>query len=127
MGLGSITNTNPTAWGLPVHGGRVHPDRTIVPGPKPFEAAPGVVPYHRYLQAQNQLARLDTVANTPTRPVERGCDRVELSQQAELMAPLLPKLGEVLPVTPPARQVPKIIVTQQQVIAATGRLLDQFA
>lgn len=127
MGLTPITYTNPLAWARPVHGARVHPDRVIVPGPKPFDAAPGVVPYHRYLQAQNQIDRLQSGAQSPKCPIERGCDRAELSDQAQSMARLLPTLGEVLPVTSSPKQLTQIIVAQQQIAPATGRLLDQFA
>lgn len=127
MGVSSVTYSNPSAWGLPVHGARVHPDRVIVPQPKPFDAAPGVVPYHRYLHAQNQIAQIESDMQPPIRPVERGCDCAELSDQARSMARLLPKLGEVLPVTPVAQQVTQIVTTQQQIVPATGRVLDQFA
>ncbi len=127
MGVSSVTYSNPYAWGLPVHGARVHPDRVIVPQPKPFDAAPGVVPYHRYLQAQNQIAQIQADALNTACPIKRGCDCVELSDHAQSMARLLPKLGEVLPVTPMAQQVTQIVTTQQQVVPATGQVLDQFA
>lgn len=110
-----------------MHGARVHPDRVIVPHPKPFDAAPGVVPFHRYLQAQNQIAQCQADALNTACPIKRGCDGVELSDQARSMARLLPKLGEVLPVTPTARHHTQIVTTQQQIVPATGRVLDQFA
>lgn len=126
MGVSSASNTNPAAWGLPVYTGRVYPDRVVVPQPKPFQAVPGLVPYHLYLHAQNQIAQINAEIRPTIHQVERGCDCVELSDQARSMPRLLPKLGEVLPVSPPPLQVQRIITTQQQIVPATGRLLDQF-
>ena len=76
-----------------MHGGRVQPQRVVVPMPKPFDAPPGVLPYARFLQTQNRTEAFQ--GNTDAcNPIVRGCDRVQLSPSARL----LPKLGEVLPV-----------------------------
>ncbi len=126
MGTGTITNTNPIAWGLPLHGGRVHPDRVIVPIPRPFDVAPGMVPFHRYLQAQNQIEQVSDAA----RPIEqprRACDCLELSGSDATGPGLLPKLGEVLPVGPQASAELRVQDLRQRVVPATGRLLDLFA
>ncbi|MEX0875955.1 MAG: hypothetical protein WD114_00725 [Phycisphaerales bacterium] len=123
MSVGKIANT--------IYGPHlVNPDRVIVPspcprktvpGPKPFDAPPGVVPYHRYLEAQNRIDRLGDEGALRS-PVCRPCDRVDLSPAARL----LPPLGEVLPVTPIETAPVEIEQTRQAHAPATGRLLDIY-
>ena len=121
MGHLSITNTNYAMWGLHTHGGRVHPDRVIVPMPKPHDSAPGVVPYHRYLQTQNQIERIAPMDQHAQR-VERSLDSVELSSTAKL----LPRLGDLPAPDPRVESTIRVEQVQQQIIPATGRMLDQY-
>ena len=98
----------------------VTPDRVIVPMPKAFDAPPGVKPFHRMLEVQNLL-----VANTPAperAPIAREHDSFESTKTIGL----LPKLGEVLPVTPIANEPVKVQRTTQVQQPATGRLLDLY-
>lgn len=90
-----------------------------------YNAPPGAAPFDRFLQA-NRLAN-------------RGLDTFELSKihihdesststpAAPMSTPLLPNLGELLPVVP----TPKIAVNEtrqyQQLVPATGRALDLYA
>jgi hypothetical protein len=109
-----------------MHGGRVHPQRMVVPMPKPFDAPPGVLPYARFLQTLNRAEAFQS--NTDAcKPIVRGCDRVQFSPSARL----LPKLGEVLPVqgviaSAPTQAQPIHQQVRQQVIPSTGRLLDVY-
>lgn len=95
--------------------------RPIVPGPKPFDAPPGVVPFHRALEAENLASRREAnqtpAASTPCRPR----DQVIFSEPAKL----LPTLGEVLPVTDIHESV-TIETTRQVQLPATGRVLDLY-
>ncbi|MGJ8636670.1 MAG: hypothetical protein ACSHX5_07475 [Phycisphaerales bacterium] len=90
-----------------------------------FDAPPGAAPFHRFLQA-NRIA-------------DRGFDSFELSEvhvhdetphgsnTAAMTTPLLPNLGEVIPVEPR----PKVSLNEtrhyQQMVPATGRVLDLYA
>lgn len=95
-------------------------DREVVPNRKPFESLPGVVPFHRLLKAEN-LAEQSEI-----QPV----DRVEIPRPRDTFEPsstgLMPKLGEVLPVTPVSMAPIKVQETRQVQIPATGRLLDVY-
>jgi len=98
----------------------VTPDRVIVPMPKRFEAAPGVMPFHRMLQAENLSAR-NEIQPVDRAEISRPKDRFESSSTG-----LLPKLGEVLAVTPFAAAPVKIEQSRQVQLPATGRLLDIY-
>lgn len=127
MGHTPITNTNPHMCGLWAHGGRVHPDRVIVPTPKPHDAPPGVMPFHRYLQSLNQnLNQHETQcpvepANHPE-PLQRSPDTAELGGRVQL----LPKLGDLPAPTPAIESALRIEQVRQQHVPATGRVLDLY-
>lgn len=126
MSLGRIENT--------VYGPHpVNPDRCVVPapcrrgvvpGPKPFDAPPGVVPFHRTLEAENLASQREhrraCPGNEPPNTC-RPCDQVTLSEPVRL----LPTLGEVLPVTDIHESV-TIETTRQMQLPATGRVLDLY-
>ena len=79
----------------------------------PYDAIPGVIPYHRFLES-NRLSRPD--------------DTFERSTPAETTtAPLLPKLGEVLAVEPRVKAETRQETLFQQHIPATGRVIDLYA
>jgi len=98
----------------------VTPDRVVVPMPKRFEASPGVMPFHRMLEAENLANR------TEIQPV----DKAEIPRPHDTFEPsstgLMPKLGEVLPVTPIAIAAIKVQETRQVHIPATGQVLDLY-
>lgn len=106
-----------------MHGGRVTPDRIIVPQPKPHDAPPGVVPYARFVQAQNQIEAIEEseIESTPTR-IQRGTDRTDFSTFAKI----LPKLGILPPVAQSPEVASEIRQVQQQVVPATGRIIDAY-
>ncbi len=126
MSLGRIENT--------IYGPHlVNPDRRVVPalcrhgvvpGPKPFDAPPGGIPFHRALEAENRADRREHRRACPgdePRKTFRPCDRVILGQPVHL----LPKLGEVLPVTEIHESV-AIETTRRVQLPATGRVLDLY-
>lgn len=121
MGHTPIANTNPHMCGLWAHGGRVHPDRVIVPMPKPHDAPPGVMPFHRYLQSLNQIERQGESANRPE-PIQRAPDTAELGGCVQL----LPKLGDLPAPTPAIESALRIEQVHQQHVPATGRVLDLY-
>ena len=99
----------------------VTPQRVVVPMPKRFEAAPGVMPFHRMLEAENLVPK--PKIQLPDRPaISRPSD----SYQPGSSAKLLPKLGEVLPVTPIAPAAVKVEQVRQVQLPATGRVLDLY-
>ncbi len=120
--------TNPSAWGLPTHGARVHPDRVVIPKKVPDATTP--TRFARVLQDTNQT------------PYALGLQARELSEDAVIYRPdcaskgvhsgsdagskLHPTLGEVLPVDADPTQINRIITTRQQIQPATGRALDLY-
>ena len=127
MSVGTTQSTSRLIGAINTHTGRVHPDRVIVPQPKPFDAPPGIQPFHRYLEALNR--RIDQEGNDPCRcQIMRGADQyIHIPDQSSgSTARLLPTLGEVLPVAP--RVVPSVIerAIRPVEIAATGRVLDVY-
>ena len=119
----------------------VTPDRVIVPEPKPFDAPPGVVPFHRALESAN-LAHQDRVIIPAPAKIQRGVDVYTpsdemMNRSADAPNPvtsghcsagsgLLPKLGEILPVQSPAPTQIRVQQTHQVQIPATGRVLDLY-
>lgn len=87
-----------------------------VPQRDPYTAAPGTVPYHRFLEANRKIE-----------------DLVDLSQacnaqnDATPATPLLPKLGEIIDPQPRPMVVAHEIQLHQQMVPATGRVLDTYA
>jgi hypothetical protein len=83
-----------------------------------YDAAPGVVPFARMLQAQNRIRRVEPV------------DTFEPSSSAPSSTipnvQLLPKLGEVLPVEQRPETQRVITEQHQQTVRATGRVLDLY-
>ncbi len=125
MSIERTENTIIPAIVNPAH--LVMPQRMIVPMPKRFEAAPGIMPFHRMLEAQNLVPK-PTPAPNPTHTSEapaitRPRDTYQPSGNE---AKLLPTLGEVLPVTPTTPPAIKIEQTRQVQLPATGRLLDLY-
>ena len=105
----------------------VTPDRVIVPMPKRFEAAPGVMPFHRMLEAENlvskpEIQRVEQVDRVERAEIARPRDTFEPSKAIGL----LPKLGEVLAVTPIALAAIKTEQVRQVQLPATGRVLDLY-
>lgn len=90
-----------------------------------FEAPPGAAPFHRFLQA-NRIA-------------DRGFDTFELSTihihdesptdspTAPMPTPLLPNVGELLPVEPSPTIALNETRQYQQMVPATSRVLDMYA
>ncbi len=101
----------------PIH--LVTPDRTVVPMPKPFDAPPGQVPFHRMLRAENLAENQTKIYNVPK--INRPCDCYEPSNTSPSTAP---KLGEVLPVSTPASQMAPSPSPTHPVIPQTGRMID---
>lgn len=124
MSVGRIENTI-----NPLH--LVTPERVVVPAPsnrqvipmkKPFEAGPGVVPFHRMLEAQNLIPKVRS-AMSERIETARNADRFESTQ----MMPskpihLLPTLGEVFAITPHAKSATDKTTAPPK----TGRLLDLY-
>lgn len=107
--------------GLWAHGGRVHPHRVVVPTPKPHDAPPGVVPFYRFLQSQNQIERPVEATKHPE-PIQRSPDSVEMRREVGL----LPKLGELPEVEAAAQTRVRTEQVRQQHVPATGRVLDLY-
>lgn len=119
MSIGRSENSINPAMVNPAH--LVTPQRVIVPMPKRFEATPGVMPFHRMLEAENLVPK--PKIQLPDRPaIIRPSD----SFQSGSSAKLLPKLGEVLPVTPIAPAAVKAEQVRQVQLPATGRVLDLY-
>ncbi len=119
MSIGRSENAINPAVVNPAH--LVMPQRVVVPMPKRFEAAPGVMPFHRMLEAENLIPKPGI--ELPERPaIIRPRDAFESGSSAKL----LPKLGEVLPVTPMAPAAIKVEQTRQVQLPATGRVLDVY-
>lgn len=90
-----------------------------------YNAPPGAAPFHRFLQA-NRLAN-------------RGLDTFELSKihihdesststpTPPMSTPLLPSLGELVPITPRPMVAVNETRQYQQMAPATGRVLDLYA
>ncbi len=87
------------------------------PALEPYAAPPGSVPYHRYIQAQNNIARLDD-PHAP-RPIE--------PEPAD-HRPDAPRLGDVSPIPDrpsgptPDEMRPRHVSEYRE--AMTGRLVD---
>ena len=101
-----------------------------IPPPHPcgdaFGAPPGAAPFHRFLQARRlERDTIDTFELAPVRlpPETPGPPDVHPDQGPGL----LPPLGEVRPVEPPARVARTIERVQRVHVPATGQLLDHFA
>ena len=117
MHVGPAENTNPAAWGLPAHGGRVHPDRIVVPKPVHDATTPTPRPFARVLRDINQT------------PYALGPQAHGLSHDAVIYRPscahkaghaaastgttLHPTLGEVLPPDADPKQALRIVTTRQ--------------
>jgi len=101
----------------PIH--LVTPDRTVVPMPKPFDAPPGQVPFHRMLRAENLAENQTTVYDAPK--INRPCDCYEPSNTSPSTAP---KLGEVLPVSTPSAEIAPSRSSALPVGPQTGRMID---
>ncbi len=119
MSIGRSENSFNPALVNPAH--LVMPVRVIVPMPKRFEAAPGVMPFHRMLEAENLVPKPKIQPPEPPAIV-----RPRDTYQPGSSAKLLPKLGEVLPVTPIAPAAVKIEQVRQAQLPATGRVLDLY-
>lgn len=104
--------------------------RAVVPHPKPFDAPPGVRPFHRALEAQNIAEPRDIRSGVESghdlAPVTRPGDRGEVSWHARLMPTLGVKIGEILPVIPDAPIVIEIEESRQVHTPATGRSIDLY-
>jgi hypothetical protein len=127
MHVGPIANTNPAYTGIPAHCGRVHPDREIVPTPIISEGSPGRRQFAKVLRDDNQTPY---AIGQQARDLRDEAVIYHASQSATNLSHsqtgLLPKLNELLPVTPAAKQSTRIETTHQQVIPATGRSLDLY-
>ena len=89
------------------------------------EHAPGVRPFVRVLRDESQPPyALGTQARgLSSDAVIYRPQRAQVTPSASA-AKLLPKLNELTPVMPTPQQAMRITTTQQQVIPATGRVLD---
>ena len=128
MHTSPITDMNPAAWGLPAHGGRVHPDRVVVPKPVHDASMPTPRAFARVLRDVNQT------------PSAMGTQARGLSHDAVIYSlrnagitgtrpnwnSNHPTLGEVLPVDAEPKQAMRIVTARQQILPATGRLLDTY-
>tara|TARA_A100001391_G_scaffold201614_1_gene189090 strand:- start:47 stop:424 length:378 start_codon:yes stop_codon:yes gene_type:complete len=116
----------------PIH--LVTPDRTVVPMPKPFDAPPGQVPFHRMLESENRADnmaenRAGHLANRITQDaptqINRPCDCYEPSNTSPSTAP---KLGEVLPVSTPSAEIApsrsSALPVGPQAVSPVGRMID---
>ncbi len=86
-----------------------------IPSRDPFTATPGTIPYHRFLQSNRAI---------------EAQDRVDLSsacKDTSMPTPLLPNLGEVIEPTPPPKVATSETRVHQQLLPATGRVLDIYA
>lgn len=126
-----IANTNPYLHGVTAHGARVHPHRVVVPTPKIHDAPPGVVPFHRFLESLNQIDRAAPHRREPTpapadaADISRAPDRETRSEKSPGYR-LLPTLGD-LPAPDASIETPiRIEQVRQQVVPATGRVLDLY-
>lgn len=100
--------------GLPAFNPHVYPHAV-----RAYDAPPGAVPFARMLEAENRARRVEPIDSfEPSRP----CPNPTASP-----VPLLPKLGEVLPVDPEPETRLMAIEQRQLTVPATGRLLDLFA
>lgn len=88
----------------------VTPERVVVPMPKGFDSPAGIMPFHRMLEAQNQVNGAQI--RSQRAPIVREPDSFEptsvnqsnpVSQSPDTQSP---KLGEVSPVEIPAPQAP---------------------
>jgi hypothetical protein len=124
MSYDRAINTNPSAWGLPPHGARVHPDRVVVP--KKVDEANTPTKFARVLREINETPyALGTQARVLTE--EAVVYRIQSPTKARAHGSgLLPSLGEVLPVDAAPEQVNRIVTTRQQIQPATGRTLDLY-
>jgi len=105
----------------PIH--LVTPDRTIVPMPKPFDAPPGQVPFHRMLQAENLAeSRVNRIAHQNP-AISRPCDCYKPSNESPATS-TAPKLGEILPVSTPTTQYTPSRSPALPVGPQTGRMID---
>ncbi len=97
-------------------------DRQVIPAPRPFDAAPGVVPFHRMLESLNRVPKVDEAEQTRNQ-IPRGADIVELSSAMTNT----PKIGEVLPVTPIAPSQPPQVAQKPHIEPPmTGSVLDLY-
>gem|GEM_PF-3169078 len=96
-------------------------NRQVIPSQKPFDALPGLVPFHRMLRAEN-LVPQERVEQAIQIEASRSADRFEPSSGVGL----LPKLGEVLAVQPVSQAPIQINESRQVQQPATGRLLDLY-
>lgn len=135
VSVGPIANTNPFLCGPCAHGARVHPDRVVVPTPKPHDAPPGVVPFHRFLESLNQIDRAAPHRREPTpTPTPAPADAADISRAPDPetrseKSPgyrLLPTLGDLPAPDAPIETPIRIEQVRQQVVPATGRLLDLY-
>ncbi len=106
----------------------VMPQRMVVSMPKHFEAAPGIMPFHRMLEAQNLVPKPVPTPkiHPPHTPEAPAITRPRDTYHPANGAKLLPTLGEVLPATPTAPPAIKVEQTRQVQRPATGRLLDLY-
>ena len=118
LAMSNIRFENSTS---PVH--LVTPQRVVVPMPKPFDAPPGVVPFHRMLRAEN-ISNPTKIQHTI--PIEFRRQVADTFEPAIASSQLSPKLGEVLPVAPIATAPVQVHETRQVQLPATGRLLDIY-
>lgn len=90
--------------------------------PKPHDAPPGVVPFHRFLESINQIQRSAPHQRAEPAPASRAPDRVELGSNAKL----LPKLGDLPAPDAPIETTVRTEQVRQQIVPATGRVLDLY-
>jgi len=92
---------------------------------EPFDAPPGAVPYHRYIEAQNRIDRL-TSNQTPARTSRPEASSAAPTEQTS--RPEAPRIGDVSPVPeepvsrPPGEKKVEGISLYRE--AMTGRLID---
>jgi hypothetical protein len=126
MAFHTIQDTNCAARVIPTHSGRVHPDRVIAAAPHGCESPARPVRFARVLQRENQtpyaFGAQSRAPEIDRSRIVRGTDSVELSERAKL----LPKLGDMAPITPDPIATPRVVTTQQQHSPATGRVLDLY-
>ncbi len=127
MPLRAIQDTTPHAQGFPVHTGRVHPDRFVVPKPRGCDSLSRPQRFACVLKRDNRTPYAFGPQGRPAQPersrIARAPDCVDLSEHAKL----LPKLGDIPPLAPKPHEAVRVITTHQQTNPATGRLLDQYA
>lgn len=100
--------------GLPAFNPHVFPHAV-----RAYNAPPGAVPFARMLEAENRVRRVEPIDTfEPSNPVP--------NPTAPTGAPLLPRLGEVLPVEPEPEVRLTVHEQRRLTLPATGRVLDLF-